>query len=320
MTPACFRAASALAASVSIAGCGGQSKPPSPHRATPTVAARTTIVTRSPQPRPPQPAYPRLLGAAGASQPTPGFVPAVSWHGRTAVWIARSPSGLAMLSVDQRLAELHLHSGTIDAGASGWGFGPMIAGLERNRLIGAFNGGFKLSTGAGGFESYGRVAVPPSESLGSIVTYSDGSTDIGSWHHEVPAAGRALVSARQNLTLLIDGGHGAASLDCVSCWGATLGGVPNPARSALGITADGHLIWAGGEQLTVSALVSALLAARVIRALELDINPEWVAGYLYSHRRGQGTPAPLPVVPGQQGIPGQFLAPWSRDFFAVAAR
>jgi hypothetical protein len=22
-------------------------------------------------------------------------------------------------------------------------------------------------------------------------------------------------------------------------------------------------------------------------------------------------------VPGQQGIPGQFLAPWSRDFFTI---
>ncbi len=77
-----------------------------------------------------------------------------------------------------------------------------------------------------------------------------------------------MVSVRQNLTLLIDGGRAAAGVDCVSCWGATLGGVPDPARSALGITADGHLIWAGGEHLTVAALVDGLLAARVVRAVE----------------------------------------------------
>ena len=58
----------------------------------------------------------------------------------------------------------------------------------------------------------------------------------------------------------------------------------------------------------------------MVRAVELDINPEWVAGYLYGHRGGVGPPAPIPVVPGQNGIPGQFLAAWSRDFFALQAR
>jgi hypothetical protein len=58
----------------------------------------------------------------------------------------------------------------------------------------------------------------------------------------------------------------------------------------------------------------------VVRAVELDINPEWVAGYLYGHRGGPGPLAAVPVVPGQQGIPGQFLEPWSRDFLTIAAR
>ena len=236
------------------------------------------------------------------------------------MWIARTGAGLALLSFDQRLVDLHLHSGTIDAGASGWRFGPTIAGRERNHVIAAFNGGFKFSVGAGGFESYGRAAVPLRDGLGSIVTYSDGSTDVGSWHHEVPAAGRAVVSVRQNLTLLIDGGRAATSVNCLSCWGATLNGVPDPARSALGVTSDGHLIWAGGEHVTVAAMVAALLAARVVRAVELDINPEWVAAYLYDHRNRPGLPAPVPVTPGQHGIPGEFLAPWSRDFFTVTAR
>jgi hypothetical protein len=95
--------------------------------------------------------------------------------------------------------------------------------------------------------------------------------------------------------------------------------VVDPARSALGITADGHLIWAGAEHATASAIADALLSAGVIRAVELDINPEWVAGYLYGHRGGGGPIATVPVVPGQQGIPGQFLEPWSRDFFTISA-
>jgi hypothetical protein len=227
---------------------------------------------------------------------------------------------VAVLSFDQRLVALRLHSGTIDAGATGWRFGPAIAGAERRRVVAAVNGGFRLSTGAGGFESYGRVAVPLGDGVGSIVTYTDGTTEIGIWHRQVPAPGKAVVSVRQNLSLVVNNGTAAPTTDCLTCWGATLGGVADPARSALGITADGRLIWAGGEHMTVTDLVDALLRARVVRAVELDINPEWVAGYLYGHDGGKRPLASEPVVPGQVGIPGQFLAPWSRDFFTMVAR
>lgn len=264
------------------------------------------------------PAYPRLLGAATRSSPT-NFVPAVTWRGQTAAWVARR-SGVTVLSFNQRLVTLKLHSGTVDAGSSGWRWGPEIAGSERRRVVAAFNGAFKFATSSGGFVSYGRVGAPLTDGLASIVTYSDGYTDIGSWHQGVPAPGKPVVSVRQNLRLLIAGGRAAPTIGCLTCWGATLNGVVDPARSAIGVTADRRLIWAGGEHLTVSALTDALLAARVVRAVELDINPEWVAGYLYGHRGGKGPLAPVPVVDGQPGAPGQFLQPYSRDFFAVVVR
>jgi hypothetical protein len=70
-------------------------------------------------------------------------------------------------------------------------------------------------------------------------------TDIGAWHHGVPAAGKHIASLRQNLQLMIDGGRPAADLGCPLCWGATLGGVVDPARPALGIAATG--VWSGQE-------------------------------------------------------------------------
>ena len=77
----------------------------------------------------------------------------------------------------------------------------------------------------------------------------------------------------------------------------------DPARSALGITAAGNLIWAAGEHVTVSQIADTLLGAQVVRAVELDINRAWVAGYLYGHRDGKGPLAPVPVVAGQRGDP-----------------
>ncbi len=325
LQPPSWPALAGLLSVLALAGCGGSlgsgaSASTRPHAATSRPgASRVSVTTTHTTPkRPPPPPRPELTAAASGSGPTP-FVPALRWRGQTAVWIARSPGGVTLMSFNQQLVALHLHSGTIDAGTLGWRYGPSIGGLERARLAAAFNGGFRLSTGAGGLESYGRVGSPLRAGLGSIVTYSDGSTDIGSWHQEVPTAGKQVVSVRQNLTLLIDHGATSATTGCQSCWGATLGGVPDPARSALGITADGRLIWAGGEYLTATDLAAALQAARVVRAVELDINPEWVAGYLYAHH-GSGAVIPVPAVAGQHGIPGEYLAPWSRDFFSLTVR
>jgi hypothetical protein len=72
-----------------------------------------------------------------------------------------------------------------------------------------------------------------------------------------------------------------------------------------------------GTSFDVLVTAGALVRAGAVRAIELDINPYAVAGYLYVHHATG--PVPAPVVPGQQGIPGQLLLPYSRDFLAVVA-
>ncbi|PZR66203.1 MAG: hypothetical protein DLM63_09590 [Solirubrobacterales bacterium] len=250
----------------------------------------------------------------------PRFTAVVQWRGQTAVRMARLHSGVTLLSFDQQLLRLALHSGTADPGGSGWRYGPAIVGKERRRLVAAFNGGFKFSAGAGGFMSRGRVGASLRNGLGSIVTYADGHTDIGAWKAGLPRTGLAIESVRQNLTLLLDHGRVASTTACRLCWGDSLGGAMDVARSALGITADGQLIWAAGEHLSVATLADALRHARVLRAVELDINPAWVAGYLYRHH-GSGKPlGVVPVVPNQVGVSGFFLQPDSRDFFTILTR
>jgi hypothetical protein len=222
--------------------------------------------------------------------------------------------------IDSHLLPAGGDSGTVDAGSTGWRFGPVIGGTERRQLAAAFNGGFKLDVGAGGFESYGRVGSPLSDGLGSIVTLR-GRVD----RHRQLAPGRSRARKASRLRSPEPApadrrrppGRQPRMPDVL---GATLHGVIAPARSALGITADGHLVWAGGENLTIQDLADALLGAKVVRAVELDINPEWVAAYVYGHRGGNGQLAPAPIVPGQPGVPGEFLAPYSRDFFTIMAR
>jgi hypothetical protein len=257
-----------------------------------------------------------------------GWAPAIAVRGQTAVWISRvKASGetgftITLLRLDQRSVTLALHAGGTEPGGSGWRHGDAIARGERRTVAAAFNSGFREGYGAGGFEEDGRVGWPLRRGAASVVIYRNGIADIGTWQHEVPVPGRAVAAVRQNLTMLIDAGRVPPSVDtCIKlCWGDPLHEQPIVARSGLGITADGTLVWAAGHNLSVRALADALAAKGVVRAMELDINPRWVAGYVYAHPPHRLDPEPIPLVPGQTGIPGQFLEPYFRDFFTAVTR
>jgi hypothetical protein len=257
-----------------------------------------------------------------------GWTPAVAVRGQTAVWVSRVKAyheggfTITLLRFDQRLVTLALHAGGSQPGGSGWKYGDAIGTRERRVVVAAFNSAFQEGYGAGGFEEGGRVGWPLRSGRASVVIYRDGVADIGRWQETVPVRGRPLEAVRQNLSLLISGGRIASTVDrCIKvCWGDPLGEQPIVARSALGITPGGDLVWAGGHNLSVRALAEALASKGVVRAMELDINPRWVAGYIYLAARGRGIPRPIPLVPGQTGIPGQFLAPYFRDFFTVVTR
>lgn len=244
--------------------------------------------------------------------------PVAKLGGQVAAWEAER-FGVTLLRFDQPLTQLTLHAG-LGEPSGAWRHGDRIGASEIHRVIAAFNGGFKFETGVVGYMSEGRVGVPLQPGRGSIVTYRDGTTQIGAWRAGVPVHGQPIASVLQNLSLLVDHGRAAGTVEgCIqSCWGATVGGVNATARSALGIDGAGRLVWAAGEGLLPSELARALIAAGAQRAVELDINPDWVAGYLYTHgRRG---PSAVLVVPGQLGIAGHFLAPYDRDFFTILAR
>jgi hypothetical protein len=297
----------AVPLAVALASCGSQSNAAQQNglgapSARPAAAA--TRVSSAP-----------LVSAPG--HPGQSWTPVASIGGQAAAWIAQR-SGVTLLRLDQRLLHLALHAGSGEPSGQGWAYGDRIGASEIHRVIAAFNGGFKLSYGSVGFVSGGRVAVPLTAGLASIVTYGNGTTQIGAWRQGVPAAGLQIASVLQNLHLLVDHGVLASNASsCLTCWGSTLGGGADVARSALGISAEGQLVWAAGESLSPAMIGQALVSAGVLRAVELDINPEWVAGYLYLHH--PSGPTPVAVVPGQLGIPGRLVAPYSRDFLTVIA-
>jgi hypothetical protein len=299
-------------------GRSGNGRPHSAGGASPPAsaappAAKPASTASKPIPPPPPRLRVRAPGRVGSRWATVARV-----YSRPAAWVSER-AGVTLMRFDQSLVHLTLHAGSSDGGAGGWIYGDRITRREIHSLVAAFNGGFKLTYRDVGFVSGHHVAVPLKAGLASIVTYTDGTTDIGAWRAGVPRPHTRVFSVLQNQRLLVDRGVGAANLaSCIiACWGDTIGERTSVARSGLGVSAAGRLIWAAGEQLTPAALAHALIAAGAVRAIELDINPAWVAGYLYPHH--PSGPSPVPVVPGQNGIAGELLEAASRDFLAVVA-
>jgi hypothetical protein len=307
-------------------GCGGSHRSAAGRSA----GAGASVPSKSSLRSVAKPKRPRLIVILPAARRRGlfGWTPAAAVRGHTAVWISRVKAyheagfTITLLRFDQRLVTLALHAGGSQPGGTGWRYGDVIDGAERRTVVAAFNSAFEESYGAGGFEEGGRVGWRLRRGKASVVIYHDGIADIGRWRETVPAPGRVVEAVRQNLGLLIDTGRIAPTVDrCIKvCWGDPLHEQPIVARSALGITPTGELVWAAGHDLSVRALAEALVGNGVVRAMELDINPAWVAGYVYEHQRHSEPPLPIPLVPGQNGIAGQFLAPYYRDFFTVIAR
>jgi hypothetical protein len=209
-----------------------------------------------------------------------------------------------------------LHDGSADPGpVAGLRAGPAVTGAERSRLLAAFNGGFRLAAGVGGYMQEGRVLSPLRPGLASLVIDRSGQARIGVWDRGVPAPGEGAYSVRQNLPpLVLHGRPTAASADW-GLWGATLGGGAYVARSAVGQDAAGDLIYAASMSAVPADLASVLASHGARIAMELDINPAWVQLDV-AHRAG----GPLIAgVPGQVRPADQYLVGWSRDFVTVVA-
>jgi hypothetical protein len=189
---------------------------------------------------------------------------------------------------------------------------------ERWRLLATFNGGFKYtSVGAeNGFSVDGHTYVPLTRGLGTLLGFRDGRVDIQSWRGG-PTPPADVAFARQNLPLIVDNGRAVASVSNRLAWGATLGGVPAVWRTGVGIDRQGVLLYVAAGDVTAAGLASTLVRLGAVRAIELDINPEWPTFNVYAHDHGLHARM---FVPNAQESPSRYLTPDSRDFFAVYRR
>jgi len=217
--------------------------------------------------------------------------------------------------IDQTRTRLALYPGMQEPPtASPRGPGEVPPG-QRSRLLATFNGGFKAAAGAGGFLVNGRIDEPLRTGLATLVEYRNGGVAILDWQGRTRA--RSLVLARQNLTPLVWDGRPSLAVNDPWRWGLTLGGGSAVWRTALGITARGDLVYAAADRQTPASLAALMVSLGAVRALQLDINPEWPSFIAYGAPGGR---RPVKLVPNAQQTATRFLRPDARDFFAVYTR
>jgi hypothetical protein len=278
----------------------------------------TAVATPEYLPKPvPAAIRPRLPGEGGWHTLTPlvkGAPPLLATTFRTDPAYPRIVAYVAW--IDHTRTQLGLYPGRYEPpGAPARGPLSVPQG-QRWRLLATFNSGFAYRDGHGGFAVNGQVFTPLVRDMGTIVAYADGRVDVLAWH-DGTAPGRRVVFARQNLPLIVNGGRPNPNLSDSSVWGATLGNAVRVWRTGVGVDRHGNLLYAAADYQTVGTFAAILARAGAVRAVELDINPQWPTFIAYARGGGQN---PAKLVPNSMQPSTRYLVPDDRDFFTVYRR
>jgi hypothetical protein len=295
------------------------------------VAVRTHAPTPSPTPTPkpvPPPGPTRLASLVGSTLPGEGaWVPVVGTVAAPAVEVAwlrimdDPKSKVAIAWLNQNLVTFELRPGTSNPGVpGGMTISPWLPPDEQSGLAAAFNGGFRMVDSFGGFYLDGQMLKPLWTGAASAVIYKDGHLNVGTWGHDIGMTSQ-VYSVRQELVPLLDNGVPGPNLTTkvVQQWGGIVGSSVHVWRSAIGITATGAVLYVCGPALAPSQLVQVLQRAGAVRAMELDINPNWVTFTWFSNPTSLA-PVAHKLIDFDQSARRYTSGPSARDFFAVYLR
>ena len=233
--------------------------------------------------------------------------------------------GIAWL--DTKLLSATLYSGSYIPGGGPYKYTAPIEPAAAHSLVAAFNAGFRMQDANGGYYTQGKAIIPLRPGAASFVIYRNGSANVGAWGTDVKMSA-SVVAVRQNLNLLVDNGRPVAGLNAndTTKWGNTLGNQVYVSRSGIGVTRDGALVYVGGPGLNITDLANLLVRAGAVRAMELDINSDWVNFATFKPPTSHG---PASAANGTDLLPlGDMAGPptryfetwWARDFITMSAR
>jgi hypothetical protein len=295
---------------------------------TTTTSSTTAPVPQLPPPKPMQPQATPALAGEGQWTPTGRLVdgvPAV-YETRLRPDAIHTSQVVGVAWMDTKLLRATLYSGSQIPGGGPYTHTAPVSPTAATSLVAAFNAGFLMTTAQGGYYTDGKVIDPLRTGAASVVVYKNGTVTVGQWGSGGLTMTPEVASVRQNLDLLVQNGAPVAGLNATTTtrWGNTLGNQVYVSRSALGVTADGALVYVGGPSLNITDLANLLVDAGVVTGMELDINTDWVNFSTYAPSTPSGAATPTngtELVPTMVGTPARYFESWwARDFFTMSAR
>jgi hypothetical protein len=235
---------------------------------------------------------------------------------------------IGMAWMDTDLLSATQYSGSYIPGGGPFTHTAPVPATVAPNLVAAFNSGFRMDQSQGGYFTDGHQlpGLPLVPGKASFVVYNTGKATVADWGRDATLT-PDVVSVRQNLDLIVDNGAAVPGLlaNDNSQWGATLGGAAYVWRSGVGVTASGALVYVAGPALSITDLADLLVRGGAVRAMELDINTDWVNYSVYDP--GPGQPASAvngsTLLTGAEAMTGgpsrYFESWWSRDFVTMTA-
>ena len=232
--------------------------------------------------------------------------------------------------MDPTLLSAQLYSGSQIPGGGPYAYTAPITVKNSVNLAAAFNAGFRMQDANGGYYTQGKMIKRLRVGAASAVVFKDGTMTVGKWGRDVKMSNQ-VQSVRQNLDLIVDNYQPVGGLTNANLakWGKTLGGAFYVWRSGLGVTKTGALVYVGGPSLSISDLANLLVRAGARRAMELDINTDWVQFSSFTGPLNAATGASNGTsllgssvgASAMAGPPGRYFANWwTRDFYTMTLR
>jgi len=239
----------------------------------------------------------------------------------------RSWSVAAVVAVDLATAELHLMAGRFEPEsktkeAKEYKRLAVVPEEDRDRLMAAFNGGYKSTHGHYGMKIDGVTLVPPRGLCCAVAKYKDGSLAIRSWD-KVSDTVPDMHWFRQNPICMYDEGkpHPALAMKKLG-WGASsVSGTTVIRRSALGLNKERTVLYVGiGDFTTGQTIAQAMVHAGSHYVVQLDVNFSFPKFLLYEDAGG-GKLKAIPLTENFEYEEDQYVGTRShRDFFYITRR
>ena len=223
----------------------------------------------------------------------------------------------SLMWIDTKLAAARYVPGYQEPGGPNPFDGALPAKLWPDVLANV-NGAFRLQDSLGGYVYDGVTVQGLVDGQATLVIDRDGSVGVGSWGRDVKASPAHEV-VRQNLALIVDGGVSRVRPGDGFTWGATTHGENLAWRSAIGQRKDGSIVYIGSPGLSAESMADTLVSAGVQRAMVLDMNNWWVAGFYFTHA-ADGSPICHRLDPAIQEGCDRFLQRYKRDSIHFLAK